>query len=373
MTAKITDKTNMTGEKSTLTFWSGVGTVTGANFMLKKGSATILVDCGLVQGELGAGDRNREPFPYNPSSVDTLFVTHAHIDHIGRVPKLIKDGFRGVIYSTRETKAIATLMFDDAMKFFGHADQALGESLYEKIHVEQALALWKEIPYHQKFDCVLGLTAELLDAGHILGSAMVRLTGGTYGSNAGKNIVFTGDTGNSPAPIIKNMDTITDADYLVIDSVYGDRKHEPKDERDRHFEQIVRTAIEKKGTLVIPAFSLDRTQILLYELNNLIEEGKIPSVPVFLDSPLAIKLTVVYRDSSKYFNQGVQKEIREGDDIFNFPKLKTTFAPDRSHMIERTPSPKIIIAGSGMSAGGRVMGHEITYLPDANNTVLLTG
>lgn len=367
--------------KSILTFWGGVGSVTGANFMLKTHGKNILVDCGMLQGVPGSGDKNREAFPYEPSSADMLFVTHAHIDHIGKIPKLVKDGFRGVIYSTKETKEISVFMFEDALKVSSHPDarpdgsQSNGshEPLYGKQDVELALSIWKTVQYHEKFECAPGLTAELLDAGHILGSAMIRFSSEGKDGKSGKNIVFTGDSGNSPAPIIKDTEVVTGANYLVIDSVYGDRNHEPKDERDKHFEQIVREAIEKKGTLVAPTFSLDRTQIILYELNNLIESGKIPSVPVFLDSPLGIKLTAVYKNSSQYFNQAVQNEIREGDDIFNFPKLHTSYTPTDSQMIEKTNGPKIIIAGSGMSSGGRVMRHEMTYLPDPNSTILLTG
>lgn len=367
------------GEKTTVTFWGGVGSVTGANFILKKGDIQIMVDCGLLQGVPGSGGKNHEDFPYDPASVDFLFLTHAHIDHIGRVPKLVKDGFRGTIYSTRETKEISVFMFEDALKLSKHVadDGPPRDPLYEKVHVDQALSQWKEIPYHEKREFTPGLFVELFDAGHILGSSMFKISTPSKSIEAknvpSKNIVFTGDLGNSPAPIIKDTEFVTDANYLVVDSVYGDRNHESKEDRDKNFERIVREAIERKGTLVVPAFSLDRTQILLYELNNLIEEGKIPSVPVFLDSPLGIKLTAIYKNSSKFFNQTVQQEIREGDDIFNFPKLKTAFTFENSMMIDETRGPKIIIAGSGMSNGGRVTRHEMAYLPDPDSTILLTG
>ncbi len=360
----MTEETEKAEQKSTLIFWGGVGTVTGANFMLKTKGKTILVDCGLLQGEMYSqkvSNDNQKLFPYEPSSVDILFVTHSHIDHIGTIPKLIKEGFRGVIYSTAETKATAAIMFEDALKL------SRAEPLYEKTHVEQALALWKEVAYYEKFECAPQISAEFLDAGHILGSSMVRLSSG------GKNVLFTGDLGNSPSPILKNFDLPTGVDYLVMDSVYGDRNHEEKSERDRRLARIVRLAVEKKGVLLIAAFSLDRTQIVLYELNNLIEEGKVPSVPVFLDSPLSIKLTEIYKRSSKYFNQAVQDEIKEGDDIFNFPKLKTVFAAENSYAIEKTPNPKIIVASAGMSTGGRILHHEMNYLPGPENTLLLTG
>ena len=188
-----------------------------------------------------------------------------------------------------------------------------------------------------------------------------------------KKIVFTGDSGNSPAPLLKDTEKITDADFLIVDSVYGDRNHEDKDIRDEKFKKVLIETIEKKGALVIPAFSIERTQVILYELNNLIEERKIPSIPVFLDSPLGLKVTDVYKHSVKEFNKEVKKEISIGDNIFSFPKLNIIHGREESENIKKTPNPKIIIAGSGMSSGGRVVGHEMEFLPDPNSTVLLMG
>lgn len=355
-----------------ITFYSGVSTVTGANFMLESLKTRLLVDCGLVQGDPNAYEINKKPFAYDPATVDYLFVTHAHLDHIGKVCKLVRDGFRGTIYSTPETKEIANAMFLDALKVMTMKEKEVMDGihqapLYDALDAEKAMSLWKTIPYHKETMLNDDFTVYLKDAGHILGSSMFEFTFN------GKKVVFTGDTGNSPAPLLKDTEDITDADYLVIDSVYGDRNHESKEERDRRFKQIVIESIQRGGALVMPAFSIERTQVILYELNNMIEEGIIPSVPVYLDSPLGRKVTDIYAKSMKNFNAGVQKEIKGGDDIFNFPKLSITHGSYDSKKIESLPSPKIIISGSGMSSGGRVIWHEIAYLPDPNSTILLMG
>lgn len=360
-----------------ITFYGGVGTVTGANFLLESSKTKILVDCGLLQGTPDAFDENKKPFDYDVKSVDFLFITHAHLDHIGRVGKIVRDGFRGTIYSTPETKEIAIPMLTDALKVMEMNAKQLGlnapqdklaeEPLYTLADLDVAFSLWKTIPYHTETKIGEDFSVYLKDAGHILGSSMYEF------KHNGKKIVFTGDSGNSPTPLLKDTEEITDADYLIVDSVYGDRNHEPKDERDARFRQIVTETIHNGGTLVIPAFSIERTQVILYELNNLVEDKKIPSVPIYLDSPLGQKVTDIYAQHIKDFNDGVQKEVKSGDNIFKFPKLTITHGSRDSQEIERAESPKIVIAGSGMSSGGRVVWHELHFLPDPKSTVLLMG
>ena len=353
---------------STIGFYGGVGSVTGANFMLDTGKTAILVDCGLVQGSDFAGESNAAKFVYNPAEVDVLLVTHAHADHIGRIPKLVRDGFKGVIYSTEPTKLLARYMFDDALKIMQmEAVRDNRETLYGGEDIEMALSLWKTKPYKVSFDVGDGVTASLHDAGHILGSAMVAL------ERAGKKIIFTGDLGNVPQPLVGAPDIQTDYDYMVIESVYGDRSHEEVNERAELLKSYIEEIIRTKGTLIIPAFSLERTQGMLLEINNLVESKAIAPIKTFLDSPLAIRVTEVYRQSVGFLKEEVQKQIEGGDDIFAFDGLSFTETVKESSQIARIDGPKIIIAGSGMSHGGRIRNHEKEYLGDTNAMVLLVG
>lgn len=353
---------------STLGFYGGVGSVTGANFMLDTGKLAVLVDCGLVQGDKFANETNAEPFVYDPEKADVLLVTHAHADHIGRIPKLVRDGFAGKIYSTEPTRALARLMFDDALKIMQmEAKRDQREVMYEQKDIEQALALWQVRDYGAQFELGDEVTATLYDAGHILGSAIVELT------RSGKKVVFTGDLGNVPQPLVGEPHIPKDYDYMVMESVYGDRSHEEVEERSELLKGYIEETIRTKGTLIIPAFSMERTQGMLLEINNLIENNKITPIKTFLDSPLAIRVTEVYRKSVGFLKPEVRALIEEGDDIFAFDGLKFTETVKESSQIARVPGPKIIIAGSGMSHGGRIRSHEKEYLDDTNCIVLLVG
>lgn len=352
---------------STLGFYGGVGSVTGANFMLDTGEQAFLIDCGLVQGDQFAQAINREPFPYDPAAVDVLFVTHAHADHIGRIPKLVKDGFKGKIYSTEATRDLALIMFDDALKIMSmEAERDEIPTLYEQQHIDQAMSRWEGVRYDQAI--TLGdTTITFTDAGHILGSAMVNF------ERFGKTITFTGDVGNVPQPLMAPPVVPKDYDYLVMESVYGDRVHEEVEERTALLQHYIEETIRKEGTLMIPAFSLERTQGILFEINNLIESGAIPFIKTYLDSPLAIRVTDVYRHSTDYFKPEIQEQIRGGDDIFAFEGLSFTETIKEHKQIAQYGGPKIIIAGSGMSHGGRIRDHEKQFLRDKNSTLLLVG
>ena len=355
-------------ESFKLTFYGGARSVTGANFMLEGNGKKILVDCGLFQGSKFCEDKSCLPFLYNPADVDTLLVTHAHADHIGRIPKLVHDGFNGQIYSTIETKEIAEIMLEDSLKFvLEEAGKKNRESIYNKEDIVKALSLWKVVPYHQDLNLGKGWSAYLKDAGHILGSAIIEI------SFNGKKIAFSGDLGNSPSPFIKDTEFVLDAKYLLIESVYGDRNHEDRDLRKIKLQEVIEKIHQRGGTLLIPAFSVSRTQILLYELNDLVLNKKIPGIPVFLDSPLAIKVTEVYKRHQENFNEQAKNLIKKGDKIFDFPNLNVTASPEESMAIEKNKGPKIIIAGSGMSNGGRILNHEKRYLSDGKNAILFVG
>ena len=332
----------------------------------------------MVQGEKVALDENREAFAYDVSTIDALIITHAHLDHVGRIPKLVKEGYRGPIYSTPQTKELAELVLNDAVNILAsEARQYNLEPLYGLSDVQAVYPLWKTIEYHVPTKLTEDVSIFLKDAGHILGSAMVEMTvsAGASGETSARDekLLFTGDLGNSPAPLLRDTEPAGDIDYIVMESVYGDRNHEEREQRDSQFEAIIKDAMSRGGTLVIPTFSIDRTQILLYELNNLVEKGRIPSVPVYVDSPMAIRATQIYRANPELFNDAVRAQIGTGDDIFAFPHLQFTMSANESANIDRMKGAKIILAGSGMSMGGRVMGHEEQYLPDAANTLLLVG
>lgn len=354
--------------KSTLGFYGGVGSVTGANFMLDTGDITILVDCGLVQGDKFAMNKNAEPFVYDPKAVDVLLVTHAHADHIGRIPKLVRDGFSGKIYSTTPTKELAGIMMQDALKVMQYEANKFGqEILYEEKDIKASLNLWQTVAYEEKFTLGKGIEVWYTDAGHILGSGMVHLVRGD------KKIVFTGDVGNVPQPLLRAPIVPKDYDYLVMESVYGDRLHEEVEERSALLRHYIEETKAKNGTLIIPAFSLERTQGLLFEINNMVEAGEIEPLPVFLDSPLAITVTDTYRKYTDYLRSEIQNQIKNGDDIFDFSGLKFTPSIKDSEAISRQKDAKIIIAGSGMSHGGRILRHEKEYLDDPSTTLLLVG
>lgn len=357
-------------KKVTLTFCSGVGTTTGANFLLDLEGKKVLVDCGLEQGTHDADGHNRDDFMYDPASIAFLLITHAHTDHIGRIPKLVKDGFKGEIYSTEATRELAEVMLADAVRIIEGESKKKGIlPMYEHHDVQQTMSLWKGVEYHTLIDLGNDFHAYVKDAGHILGSTMFEIS---HKGSQGK-IVFTGDLGNSPSLFLRDTESIAGATHLVMESVYGDRNHETKEDRKNTLTEVIKDTIARNRTLLIPAFSLERTQDILYEINDLVERDEIKPVSVFLDSPLGSKVTAIYKKHTKEFNESARNMIAQGDDLFDFPKLRFTIHRDEADVIYRTANPKIIIAGSGMSSGGRVIGHEAHYLPDPTATLLFVG
>ena len=354
-----------------LTFFGGAKSVTGSNYLLENEEGRILIDCGIQQGSRYCERQNFKPFGYDPASVDALFVTHAHIDHIGRIPKLYKDGFRGKIFSTPPTRDFARhLLLDSEHILARDAEDMKLEPMYAEEDVENVMPLWETVKYHEPME-LKGFSLEFFDAGHVLGSSFIVITG-----KDGKKVVFSGDLGNSPAPMINSLEKVGDADYALMESTYGNRIHEDVKERKGILEDVIEETVKAGGVLMIPSFALERTQELLYELNELVENGRIPKVPVFMDSPLAIRLTEVYKKYSRdpmYFDKEAMDRIRAGDAIFDFPGLELTRTTDESRAIAKVPPPKVIIAGAGMSQGGRIIHHEKMYLRDSKNTLFFVG
>lgn len=351
-----------------LKFYGAANEVTGSNHILEGEGVTVMVDCGFFQGVKVCDVKNTEPFPYNVASVDALFVTHAHLDHVGRIPKLFNEGFKGKIYSTPPTREIAKLILEDTVRIIEEeAKDDNHEPLFREDAVHRAMEHWETVPYEKVVELPGNLSARFLDAGHILGSSMVEFT------HNGKKLLFSGDLGNSPSPLLPDTAGISGIDYLVTEATYGDRVHQDLSERTNQLKQAIEDVIKNKGVLMIPAFSVERTQDLLLELNEMVEGHQIPEIPIFVDSPLAIRVTKVYSAYETYFNQETKDLIKSGDDIFKFPKLRFTERPSDSVAIREVPAPKIIIAGSGMSNGGRIMHHEQNYLSDPRNILLIVG
>jgi metallo-beta-lactamase family protein len=352
-----------------LTFAGGAGRVTGSCYLLEEGDAKILIDCGLNQGSRFLEEDNYEKFSFDASKIDAVFVTHSHIDHIGRIPQLAKNGFKRTIYSTAPTKDEAYELLLDARYLM--EKEAIGSQplLYEVADIDSALGLWKPVHYHQPLN-IKGLEVELYNSGHVLGSASVKISSG------GKTIVFSGDLGNIPAPLVKDTEYFSKADYALVESAYGNRVHESVLERKSILEDLVEDTFKAGGTLMIPAFAMERTQELLFELNDLVGNKRIPKVPVFIDSPLAIKLTSIYRKyagDKEYFDTEALMITKGGGNIFNFPGLRFTLTREESKEINNILPPKVVIAGSGMSNGGRILHHEVRYLPDSKSTILFVG
>lgn len=341
--------------------------MTGSMFLLSSEHARVLVDCGMHQGARHC-ERDNEALPLDPGEISCVFITHAHIDHTGRLPFLVAKGFRGPIYSTPATKDLAEQLLTDSVSIIQReADEEGRNPLFTQQDLRAALAQWKTVPYKRPVR-EAGFQAEFFDAGHILGSAFIRIT-----TPQGFRIVFSGDLGNHPVPLLKEPDPLPETDALVLESTYGGRNHEDPAKRIETLAALVRDAAERTSTLLIPAFAVQRTQTLLYELNSLVESGRVPSIPVFLDSPLASRVTRIYAMHQPLFDRAAQHIMRNDSDVFNFPGLETTESVEESKRINRVPSPKVIIAGSGMSTGGRILHHEMRVLPNNEDTILFVG
>ena len=353
-----------------LSFYGGAGKVTGSNFLIEGKHGKILVDCGIEQGADFVEEHIYGAFHYDVKSVDALVLTHAHLDHVGRLPKLVRDGFNGKIYMTPPTKDLAELIILDSVGILGEEARRRGVApLYEVQDVEKTFTQIETLDYHVEKEIAPGLSVYLRNTGHILGSASVRIK-----DEDGTAVALTGDIGNSPSPLLPDWESVTDADAIVMESVYGDRLHPPHTERVATLRDTLKRAIARGGTILIPAFSLERTQLMLYELSNFFSAKELPEIPVFLDSPLAIHVTKVYEKwDSTYFKKDVGDEIKKEGSIFEFPFLKQTLSRNDSEDIEGVKGPKIIIAGAGMSHGGRIGKWEARYLPDPSTTLIIVG
>jgi len=367
---KLTENNFKSGAR--IRFFGGVKETEGVCYLVECRDEKILIDCGLHQGPK-SNSLNYEPFPFDPSEIDAVIITHAHIDHTGRLPLLYKRGFRGKIYSTPPTRDFTDLLLVDSQHLLSdEAQRDKKEVLYSLDDVQKVMNLWEVVEYHKEIKISEKFSFIFYNAGHILGSAIVMLKI-KKSPNKEVRVLFSGDLGNPQNMLLPESDVLTEGDYCLIESTYGDRFHEEPGRRKDMLEDAIEETVRHKGVVMIPAFAMERTQELLFELNELVEHQRIPRVPVFIDSPLAIRLTGVYEKYPTYFRLEAFKMVEEGADFFNFPGLHFTLTTEESKAINGVPAPKVIVAGAGSSQGGRILHHEKRYLPDQNSTLLIVG
>lgn len=357
-----------------ISFYGAAGEVTGACTLLEQGKFKILVDCGMFQGSHFNEDKNNRPLGFDPKSLTAVIVTHAHLDHTGRLPLLIKKGYGGFFYATPATIELTRLILEDAVEVMEENSRKYGTPvLYNLKDVAEACDRFKSLDYYEELILKPGwwnkIIIKFYEAGHIFGSVFAEIKIGR------RKIVFSGDIGNVNAAILRETDNLPDkADLLICESTYGNRQHEISDNPFEVVEKIVSASMRRGGVLMIPAFSLERTQELLYRLNDFVDRRReLPRVPIFLDSPLAIKATAVYKKYPRYYDEEAKRLMEEGENFFDFSGLKLCLTRGESESINHVPAPKIIIAGAGMMNGGRIQHHAIRYLSDKNNTLLIIG
>ena len=449
-------------------FLGGATTVTGSQFLLVTERARVLVDCGMFQGSPNEAVRNRIPFGFDPTTLDAVVLTHAHLDHCGLIPHLVDKGFRGPIIGTHGTCELAELVLLDSGRLqeeFAkrearwerkHPDEAvdddrkereayeaalrlaedphvayeavvasdaatiasegtseeaamaadspgprgtiwapgpdvgddpeadlraqppeieidLDEPLYNEDQARASLAQFRPIDYDEEIEVAPGIHAVLLDAGHILGSAIVRVRVSDRQGDPERTIVFSGDLGRPGTSIIRDPTVLTDADYVLVESTYGGREHEPHDEAIRVLAETVRLVAQSNGVLLVPSFAIGRTQEVVWELDRLIDKGAIPLLPLYLDSPMASKASDIYRSHAEYFDEETGKLLRQGGSPLDYPDQHVTRRVEESQAIAKAPRPYMIVASNGMLTGGRVVGHLRNLIGDRDATILFVG
>lgn len=413
-----------------LQFLGAATTVTGSQFLLETKRAKVLIDCGMFQGNPHEAVRNRVPLAYDPAKLSALLLTHAHLDHCGLIPLIVRGGYRGPIFSTAGTEELTNLVLLDSAKLqeeFADRDerseerhpgraakerhrtevdlamalaQAGGEEesavesrdpealvreqlpcmdchikgpLYVEQDVIETMRLFRPIAYDREVEVAPGVWATFLDAGHILGSAMIRLRVRDDDSAPERVIVFSGDVGRPGTPIIRDPSRPSDADYVLMESTYGGREHEPEDEALRILTETIQLVAQAKGVLLVPSFAIGRTQEVVFELDRLLEAGKIPRLPLYLDSPMASRATDIYRRHAEYFDDETKALLARRDDPLDYPGAQVTNDSADSKAIKTKPRPYMIVASNGMLTGGRVLFHLRDLLGDPTATVLFVG
>ncbi|WP_080237409.1 MBL fold metallo-hydrolase RNA specificity domain-containing protein [Spirosoma rigui] len=366
----------------TIQFFGAARTVTGSKHLITTADGTqILLDCGLFQG-INTDDLNQQ-FGFDPAAVDYMVLSHAHIDHTGLIPRLVAKGFKGPIYTTSATIDLCEVMLMDSARIQerdlervnnrrSRRGQATLDALYNEADVEQALRQMVAVAYNQPFEIGSSVTGLLTDAAHLLGSAAISLT--IREADKTTQLAFSGDIGRPDDKILRKPDSFPQADYIICESTYGDRLHEPEPDMKAHLLRIVEeTCIERRGKLLIPAFAVDRTQELIYALDQLESEGKLPRLQVYIDSPMSVKATQVMRDHEEDFNPDILAYIKRDGDAFDFANLHYISDVEESKAINGQHEPCIIVAPSGMAEAGRIKHHIKNNIEDPSTTILMVG
>jgi metallo-beta-lactamase family protein len=365
-------------------FLGAVGQVTGSCYLLTVNGLNLLIDCGLYQ-ERDYLVRNWNPFPFPPEKVDYLLLTHAHLDHSGLIPKIVKEGFRGRILCTPPTSELLPIVLLDTARL-QEEDALLKKKrheregrqgpypevpLYTVADVKKALPLVEAVDYQMEISLAPDVQIVFHDAGHILGSSIIEILAKNNGRT--KRIIFSGDLGQWDKPLVRDPETFTEADYIFLESTYGDREHDHPDQVAERLAENVNRVVRGGGNLVIPTFAIERAQELMYHLSKLVRKKKIPPLSVFLDSPMAVSVTNVFGHYLKYLDEETRQLFSRGQNPFDFPGLELIQSYDESRAIEKVKGSSIIMAGSGMCTGGRIKQHLVTNITRPESTILFVG
>jgi len=367
-----------------LSFLGGAHNVTGSRYLLEANNVRLLVDCGLYQ-ERKLKYRNWEPFTIPPSSLDAVLLTHAHVDHCGLIPKLVSQGFRGRIYSTTATSEIAKIILLDSARLQEEdaefkrrrheREKRKGPfaemPLYTTDDARASLPLFTPVNYQEVVPLGEGIKATFHDAGHVLGSAMIKITINQQGET--RTILFSGDVGRWDKPILQDPSMFKEIDYVMVESTYGDRIHQEPPDIGESLAEIVNSTWRAGGNIIVPSFALQRSQEILYYMNELLIDNQIPHIMVFLDSPMAIRITEVFKRNSDLFDEEMSHLMRQKKSPFDFPGLKMTQTTDESKALNHISGTIMIIAGSGMCTGGRVKHHLVSNITRRDSTILFVG
>ena len=361
-----------------LTFYGAAGTVTGSMHHLESNGKRYLLDCGMYQGRRKDAEAQNRNFPFQASSIDAVLISHAHIDHTGILPLLVKNGFSGPIYATPATADLCNWMLRDTAHILDSDAQFVSkrsrhhvEPLFTMADAEKTLPLFRPVDYHTPHQLNRALSFETYDAGHMLGSSCIVLRETLNGRST--SLIFSGDVGRPGLPIVRDPEALPAADSLIMECTYGDRLHEQEGELTDHLAEVVNRTVSRGGRVIVPSFAVGRTQQVVLLLHHLANEKRIPSLPIFVDSPLAVNVTTVFRAHPECFNEDTRAFLQSGEDPFGFARLKYVREAADSKKLNSLDGPYVVISPSGMCEVGRVLHHLRHNIGDARNTVLITG